>query len=118
LQKFFQTCQVDVPVRRKLEEYWAELLFEKPHPIKISRQRVASVTETLDMRQEPAGLHCEAEIGRCSLTPAHDGGLGGQTVKAVINLDGVEVADVPAQILGGLQLGRVKTPSPMLVVPP
>ncbi len=69
------------------------------------------------MGQITAALHRKAEAGRCLLTPVLNRGGGRQTIEAIVNFNGIEVSDIPAQVFRRLEALGVKTAAPMFIVP-
>jgi hypothetical protein len=69
---------------------------------------VGEITTTLDGEAEARGR---------VLAPVLDGRGRGEAVKTIIDLDGIKVPYVPAEVLGGIERFRVETAAPMLVVP-
>src|ERR1051326_7921455 len=115
-QQLFQTLQVELPLGRKLEEHRPELAAQVLGAGENVIQRVLRVFELLVVRNEAAGLHREDKIpGRC-VAPGLKGLYGRQTIKAVVQLQRIKVADVVLQHLCRRSLSRVKGPNPMLIV--
>jgi hypothetical protein len=69
------------------------------------------------MSDEAAAFDSEAEIMRCLLTPIADGSFRGQSIKAVVNFNRLEVSNVPRQILCGRKFSGIEAAFPVFVMP-
>ena len=89
-KKIREPLGIYMPPGRKLKEDRSQLGTEQFHSRKEERNGIVRVAEALDMSDEAARLHAEAELARRSVTPVPQSILGWEPIKSVVHLDSVE----------------------------
>jgi hypothetical protein len=112
-----QPVRLDTPVGRQLKQDRAQPGFESFHARQIVRERCLRVAQTLEVSNETATLRGKTKVRRRLLPPAFDGGFRGQPVKTIVDFHGLEMPDIPGQVLGRRKTSRVEVTIPMPVVP-
>ena len=115
-KKIRQPPGIYMPPGRKLKEDRSQLGTEQFHSRKEERNGIVRVAEALDMSDEAARLHAEAELARRSVTPVPQGILG-RELKSIVHLNRVKYARIQVKPLRRRTLLRVHGAAPMLVVP-
>src|SRR5438309_3425127 len=116
-KKIREPLGIYMPPGRKLKEDRSQLGTEQFHSRKEERNGIVRVAEALDMSDEAARLHAEAELARRSVTPVPQGILGREPIKSIVHLNRVKYARIQVKPLRRRTLLRVHGAAPMLVVP-
>src|SRR5207253_82964 len=117
-QKNLQPFKIDLELGRQLKEDRTQPPFQVFRTREEQIERFFGVFKTLDVGEEPAGFDCEDKPGWNLNTPALERCFTRQTVKTVIDLDGVEVLREKPQPFCRLHIFRIElTLPPMLVIP-
>jgi hypothetical protein len=100
-----------------LIEDGSELRTERAGAREEPVDRLARVAQLLHVGQEAAGFHREQESGWGAVPPGSERVRFRESVEGVVDLDGVEGADVVVQPVGLPELGRIEGAAPVFVVP-
>ena len=116
-QQIDQAVQIQLPVWRQLKQNWSKFLAQQLDAGQKIHQRPFRFPEFDAMGEKAARLNGIDETFGCDPFPGLECGLSGQTVKAVVQLHGIEVTRIVIKQPGGTNLSGVKRPAPMLIVP-
>src|SRR5207249_893251 len=119
-ERSLEPAEIAPERRRKLPEERAELrrAEQRLDPLVEELQVLTGVDEALDVRDVPAHLHGEQEVGRRLLHPAGDGVAAGEAVEGRVDLDGVELAGVEAKPVPRRAARRIEDAVPPVGVVP
>src|SRR5947209_7935600 len=99
LQENLQALRVDVPIRRQLEQYRSQLLFQKLHARKKCVEARIGISQALDVGQKPATLDRETEVGWGLLAPTLHRRFGREAIETIVDLDSLEMTNIPGKVL-------------------
>ena len=116
-QELVEAGDVDLPVRRELDEVGPERGAERREPFDVAGQPRPGVRELLAVAAELPELDGEEEPGWRLGRPALDRAGAGQPVERAVQLDGVEQLGVAREPLPGRQALRVDDAPPVVVRP-
>src|SRR5438128_4735477 len=116
-KKIREPLGIYMPPGRKLKEDRSQLGTEQFHSRKEERNGIVRVAEALDMSDEAARLHAEAELARRSVTPVPQGILGWEPIKGVVDLDCFKYACLQFDPWRRGPILRIKGAAQRLVVP-
>src|SRR5689334_427091 len=117
-EKDLQPFQIHLESGRQLEEHGTQALFQVFGSRKKEIQRFFRVFEPFDVGQKPAGFDGKQELWWNLGSPVLERDFTRQTVKAVIDFDGVEVPGEEPKPLAGLHIFRVKLAIPPVFIVP
>jgi len=117
-EQIFEALEVNLPFGRKLKENWTKFSMQTRGAREQILHSILGIFQFLIVSKEAAALHSKNKIRRCHITPRIECFGSRQTVKAVIQFDGVEVPGVVVDHFTGGQFPRVERTLPMLVVKP
>src|SRR4030095_9330298 len=69
------------------------------------------------MRKEAAAFNREAKFAGSSIAPISKYDLGRQSIKAIVNFDGIKLLDIKTKHVGRSNAGIIEGTAPMLIVP-
>src|SRR5262249_41541678 len=117
-EKGIEPIAVHLPCRWELKQDRPESAAEHVYSWKEFFQRRFRIAELLIVRDEAAGFNGENEVGWRRSAPRVKFFLRRELIKAIFDLDRVEVLNVRGEHPGCRQRGAVKRAPPMFVVPP
>src|SRR5207249_11797821 len=116
-EKCAQAFDIDAPPRRQLVENRTKRAAETPRAREEAIERLGWVLQFLHVREKAAGLHSVHESGRGTRSPVGEGRCLGQSVKGVVDFDGVELRDVVIEPSALRQFRGIKVAAPVFVLP-
>jgi len=116
-QKGLEPFRVDLPKGRQLKDNWAELGAQKIDPLEVAFDGETGVLQLFHVGNKTAAFGGKAESRGRAGAPVLESGFERQTIEGVVQFDGVEVARVELQHLGGGQLFRIERTAPVAVMP-
>ncbi len=116
-QKAIQAAKVFVHTRRQLIQNRAEVRLQQSNALKEPLKRLFHIFQPLDMGDKPVGLYDKEKVFGDLFAPVFESLRFRLMVESIIYFDGVEMASIVFEPFALRQIGRIKPPCPVAVVP-